>query len=108
MVQLHVCWAADDESARQTVRDWWPNGGIPGPLLSELARPHEFDAVARVIDDDLVQAAVISGPDPAPYVDAVRQAVGAGFRTVYLHQVGPDQAGFFDFCERELRPALHS
>jgi hypothetical protein len=25
---------------------------------------------------------------------------------VYLHEVGPDQAGFFRFAERELLPAL--
>ena len=49
---------------------------------------------------------MISGPDPEPYVAAIRRAVGAGYRTVYLHQVGPDQAGFLDFSERVLRPAF--
>src|SRR5439155_22561808 len=42
LVQLDVCWATTDDDARQMVRDWWPNGGVPGPLLSELATPSEF------------------------------------------------------------------
>jgi G6PDH family F420-dependent oxidoreductase len=106
MVQLHVCWADDDDSARRTIREWWPNGGIPGPLVTELARPAEFDALVGALDDETLDGAVISGPDPEPYLAAIRRAVGAGFRTVYLHQVGPDQAGFLDFSRSILRPAF--
>jgi hypothetical protein len=36
----------------------------------------------------------------------VREFVDAGYDHVYLHQVGPDQEGFFGFCERELFSAL--
>ena len=32
--------------------------------------------------------------------------VDAGYDHVYIHQVGPDQAGFLRFAERELLPAL--
>ena len=39
------------KSARQTIRDWWPNGGVPGPLLSELSRPTEFDALVGALDE---------------------------------------------------------
>jgi len=104
LVQLHVCWAADDGTARRTVRDWWPNGGIPGPLLGELARPEEFAQLARVLPDDAVQGAVVTGPDPERYVAAISRSVAAGFTAIYLHQVGPDQRGFLEFFARELRP----
>jgi coenzyme F420-dependent glucose-6-phosphate dehydrogenase len=105
MVQLHVCWAANDDDARRTVRRWWPNGGVPGSLLAELARPADFEDLATALDEAAIQDAVISGPDPEPYVAAIDRAVGAGFRTVYLHQLGPDQESFFEFARRELRPA---
>jgi len=46
------------------------------------------------------------GPDPQPFLDEIAKFVEAGFDHVYLHQVGPDQAGFLDFWERELLPRL--
>jgi hypothetical protein len=30
----------------------------------------------------------------------------AGFDHVYVHQVGPDQKGFFDFYAREVLPTV--
>jgi hypothetical protein len=32
--------------------------------------------------------------------------VDAGFDHVYLHQIGPDQEGFFDFFTKEVAPRL--
>jgi hypothetical protein len=26
---------------------------------------------------------------------------------VYIHQIGPDQEGFFHFCEKEVLPKFH-
>jgi hypothetical protein len=49
---------------------------------------------------------VVCGPDVARHVDIVRTFADGGFTHIYLHQVGPDQDGFFDFFERELGPAL--
>ena len=46
------------------------------------------------------------GPDVGPIVDAFRQYVDAGFDRVYLNQMGPNQAEFFNFYVRELAPAL--
>lgn len=30
-----------------------------------------------------------------------------GFEQVYVHQVGPDQEGFFKFYQREILPHFH-
>jgi hypothetical protein len=46
------------------------------------------------------------GPDIEPYLDAVSGFDKAGYDHVYFHQIGPDQAGFMAFWDRELRPAL--
>ena len=45
---------------------------------------------------------VVVGPDPTRYRAAIDRFVAAGFTTVYLHQIGPDQVGFLDFCRKEL------
>lgn len=48
----------------------------------------------------------LSGPDPERHRAAVQEYVDAGYDHVYVHQVGPDQDGFFDFYEREVLPAF--
>jgi hypothetical protein len=48
----------------------------------------------------------VCGPDPERILDAIREYGDAGFDHVYLHQVGPEQEGFFRFFEQELRPKL--
>jgi hypothetical protein len=30
----------------------------------------------------------------------------AGFDKIYVNQIGPEQEGFFEFYEKELRPRL--
>jgi len=58
------------------------------------------------VTEDKVAESVPCGPDPGPVVDKLRTYADAGYTNVYLHQIGPDQQGFFGFWERELRPAL--
>lgn len=46
------------------------------------------------------------GPDPEPVVEQIKEFEQAGFDHLYLHQVGPDQEGFFRFWREELKPRL--
>jgi hypothetical protein len=46
------------------------------------------------------------GPDVSRHVESIREFVEAGVQNVYIHQIGPDQEGFFRFFAKELRPAL--
>jgi len=39
-------------------------------------------------------------------VEAVKEYVDAGFDTVYVNQIGPDQQGFFDFYRTKVLPRL--
>jgi coenzyme F420-dependent glucose-6-phosphate dehydrogenase len=104
--QMHVCWAPDEDSARKTALEWWPNGALPAPLLTELARPAHFAEAAELVTHDAVGASVLCGPDPEPVVRALARFGAAGYTRVYVHQIGPDQRGFFDFWERAVRPLL--
>jgi coenzyme F420-dependent glucose-6-phosphate dehydrogenase len=49
---------------------------------------------------------VICEPDPERYVAALQKFTEAGFDHVSLHQIGPDQEGFFNFYQREVLPRL--
>jgi coenzyme F420-dependent glucose-6-phosphate dehydrogenase len=104
--QLHVCWARDEAEARRHAHRWWPNGGMQGAVLAELSRPSQFAEVAKLVREDDVAAAVVCGPDLDRHVAAIQRFVGAGFDTVYVHQVGPDQAGFLAAYREEVLPRI--
>lgn len=104
--QLHVCWAPSEEAARRTAYQWWPNAVIGGGLASDLRLPADFEQIALLISEEDVAREVPCGPDPERYVAAIRRYTDTGFDNVYLHQIGPDQEGFFTFFERELLPRL--
>jgi coenzyme F420-dependent glucose-6-phosphate dehydrogenase len=42
------------------------------------------------------------GPDPAPYLEQIREYGDAGFTHVYIHQIGDNQREFCDWAAREL------
>ncbi|UDY37534.1 TIGR03557 family F420-dependent LLM class oxidoreductase [Dermatobacter hominis] len=106
LAQLHVCWAATEAEGRATALRWWPQVGLPTPVLSELARPSDFAALAALVDEDAVAEQVVCGPDPDRHLAAIERFVGAGYTEVHVHQVGPDQLGFLDFYRDRVLPEL--
>jgi G6PDH family F420-dependent oxidoreductase len=104
--QVHVCWAEDETTARRTAHEWWPNAALAPTLLTELARPRDFEGAVESVTEDQVARVVACGPDPEVHLRAIARFVGAGYDHVYVHQVGPDQAGFFRFYEQAILPRL--
>jgi coenzyme F420-dependent glucose-6-phosphate dehydrogenase len=104
--QVHVCWAASEAEARRVAHRWWPHAVLPGALLTELPAPEHFEQAARLVREDDVARVVPGGPDVATHLSAIARFAAAGFNRIYIHQVGPDQEGFFRFYERELPPSL--
>jgi coenzyme F420-dependent glucose-6-phosphate dehydrogenase len=104
VAQLHVSLAATLDEARANAFKWWPTAVVPAPLLGELARPEHFDAVAAAIGPRLLDGTVVCASDPEPVVAAIDRFVGAGYGTIYLHQIGPDQQRLLDAIDKELGP----
>jgi G6PDH family F420-dependent oxidoreductase len=100
--QLTVCWAESEAEARRTALEWWPNGGLQGPLGQELPLPSHFEAAAAMVTEEDVAEAVVCGPDPSAHLAGIDAFAEAGYDHVYVHQVGPDQEGFLDFYAREI------
>jgi G6PDH family F420-dependent oxidoreductase len=106
LTQLSVCWARSLDEARRTVACLWPNAALDGSALTDLARPKDFEELTAGMSEDQLVASVVCGPDPERYVEAIATRAAAGFTHLYLHQIGPDQAGFIRFFADELRPRL--
>jgi coenzyme F420-dependent glucose-6-phosphate dehydrogenase len=104
--QVHVCWASSEQEARETAHRLWPNAGLEGPLSQELALPEHYEAAAETVTEDDVAESVVCGPDTDRHLEKIQEYVDAGYDHVYVHQIGPDQAGFVDFYKREVLPKL--
>jgi hypothetical protein len=57
-----------------------------------------------MVTENDVADQVVCGPDPDAHLEGIAKFAEAGFDHVYVHQVGPDQAGFLAFYEREILP----
>jgi coenzyme F420-dependent glucose-6-phosphate dehydrogenase len=104
--QLHVCWAESEAEARKTALEWWPNAGVGGSHSFELPLPTHFEETTALVDEETIGESIVCGPDPDRHLEAIREYIDAGYDHVYVHQVGPDQDGFFNFYERSILPAL--
>jgi G6PDH family F420-dependent oxidoreductase len=103
---LKVCWDQDEKQARKVAFDLWPTTCLSGQLSQELPMPAHFEAAAEIVTEDMVADAISCGPDPERHVTAITKYLEAGFDEVYINQIGPDQAGFFDYFSKEIRPRL--
>ncbi|MBA2449378.1 MAG: TIGR03557 family F420-dependent LLM class oxidoreductase [Chloroflexi bacterium] len=104
--EVSVCWAADEAEARRTAHEHWPNAAIKGELSQELPTPGHFEQAAGMVTEDDVAQTVVCGPDPERHLAEIKAYADTGYTHVWVHQVGPDQEGFFRFYEREVLPKL--
>ena len=75
--QVRLCWAEDEDEAKQTVFELWRHSGLEGTLNQELPRPSDFDAVAESVTLEMATEGVPCGPDPEPVL-ALVPGVGGG------------------------------
>jgi len=55
---------------------------------------------------DQVATIVPCGPDPEKHLNAIHPYIEAGFDHIFIHQIGPNQEPFMDFCAREISPKI--
>jgi coenzyme F420-dependent glucose-6-phosphate dehydrogenase len=101
-----VCWAKDEKTARRTAHRLWPTSAMEDSLSWELPLPKHFEDVAKLVTEDAVADSIICGPDPKHHIAALAKYADAGFDRVCVHQVGPDQGGFFEFYAKNVMPAF--
>lgn len=103
---LKVCWGPDEAEARKLAHSLWATEHLPGQLNQDLPTPAHFEAATSLVTEEMVADEVVCGPDPERHAATIGKYLEAGYDEVYVSQMGPDQAAFLDFYEREVRPRL--
>jgi len=102
--QVTVCWAPSKEEAKKRAFEQWPNALVEGSASEELPLPSDFEQLVEDREPDDLEGTLPLGPDPDEFLKELKEYDDAGYTHVCIHQVGPDQEGFFAFATRELLP----
>jgi coenzyme F420-dependent glucose-6-phosphate dehydrogenase len=103
---IHVCWAEDEQKARRIGHEWWPNSALKGGLGVELPSPRHFEQAAQMTKEEDVAGVILCSPDPERHIGEIRKYADAGYDHIYVHQVGPEQEGFFRFYQENVLAKL--
>jgi G6PDH family F420-dependent oxidoreductase len=104
--QLAACWAEDEATARRTALQLWPIAALKGALHQELPLPEHFKDATSHVTEEMIGELLPCGPDPEKHRAQIQQFIDQGFDHLYIHQIGPDQAGFLRFYKDEVLPAF--
>jgi coenzyme F420-dependent glucose-6-phosphate dehydrogenase len=104
--EMAVCWAKGEAEARRTAHEHWPIVALSGELSQVLPVPAHFEQAAKLVKEEDVAKEVVCGADPQRHLAKINEYAEAGFDHVWVHQIGPDQEGFFQFYEKEVLPKL--
>lgn len=104
--QLTICYDPDREQAVETAHRMWPVSAVPGQLMQDLPTWTHFEQAVGLVTPEMVAEQIPCGADTDAVVTAAREYADAGVTKLHIHQVGPDQEGFFRWWRAELGDAL--
>jgi G6PDH family F420-dependent oxidoreductase len=102
----HVCFGQDRDACVRTLRRLWPNVLLPGELGQVLPTPAHFEQASQLVTEEMVADSMTCGDDPDEHVSTLKAYADAGFDAVYVHNIGTEQRGFFDFYRTKVLPQV--
>lgn len=104
--QVTVCYDEDENKARKIAHKQWPIPVLPGDLNRELPTPRTFEAAAELVTEDKIAELVTCGSNPEKHLEAIKKYLDAGFKKVSIHNIGPNQEGFFELYKEKIIPNI--
>lgn len=105
-IQVHVSYAADEETATAVAVDQWRSNCVPSDLAWELQMPRDFEAATRFVPEEEVRRNVLISADPAQHAAWLHEYADLGFTSLYVHHVGVEQEEFIDTFGAKVLPQL--
>jgi G6PDH family F420-dependent oxidoreductase len=107
-LQVHLSWAADEETALAVAHDQWQSNVFDPALAMDLVLPEQFDAAARFVTPEDVRSAVLVSADLGRHTAWLGEYLELGFDRIYLHEVGQaeHQQPFIDAFGSKVVPEL--
>lgn len=102
--QVHVCYAESEDASVETAYEQWPNGVIGGELGQLLPTPTHFEQATSMVEPEDIREQIVCGNDVDEHISEIESFLENGYERVYVHQIGDNQSGFFDFYETEIMP----
>jgi coenzyme F420-dependent glucose-6-phosphate dehydrogenase len=107
-LQVHLSWAADEDTALAVAHDQWHTNVFDPVLAMELELPEQFEVAARFVTPEDVRSAVLVSADLGRHAAWLGEYAELGFDRIYLHEVGQGehQRRFIDAFGSKVLPAL--
>ncbi|HEX2054426.1 MAG TPA: TIGR03885 family FMN-dependent LLM class oxidoreductase [Actinomycetota bacterium] len=106
LLQVHVCWAENEDTAAEMALESWKGNMLPGPVAQDVRLAEHFDMAAQFIKQEDVSSVVDVSSDPGWHADNLLRYAGLGFSILNVHHVGPTQEQFVDFFGDKVLPQI--
>jgi probable non-F420 flavinoid oxidoreductase len=106
LLQVHLSWARDRETALDTAHDQWREAILGSDAGWELALPEHFEQAAQFTRPQDLEPFVHVSEDLDRHAEWLAQQSGHGFDRVMVHHVGKDQAEFIKCFGEHVLPGL--
>ena len=92
-------WAKSLDEAKRTMQKWWPVSALSGRLHVDLPTPKHFEDAVELMGEPEIRGRLDHRAGSGCIFQAIQAMQTNGYDHVYLHQVGPDQEGFWSFTK---------
>jgi hypothetical protein len=106
LVQVHVSWNPNAETALAQAFEQWRTNVFSPPLCWDLESPAAFAQAAAHVRPDDVRDAVVVSDSTQQISDAVAEMLAQGYDGAYIHQVPVDQREFLENAAPSILDAL--
>lgn len=105
ILQIKVSYADSTEAAVDQAVKEWPNGGMSFPK-GDIRNPEDFEAMAKLVRPEHFKNRVLMSADLDEHVAQIQHYIDLGFKEIYIHNVGRNQAEFIDAYGKNVVPKL--
>ncbi len=106
ILQVALSYARHEAVARQGAYEQWRTYIFPSEVLAELWTPKQFEAVARYVRPEDLDASVRISADPQRHLAWLQQDLALGVCQITLHNVNREQEAFIDVFGAHVLPEL--